>query len=103
MSERMKYFAIRHKPTGKYLPQGSKKRGGFTSDTPMDMSKRPPRLFMKKHHAQYALDLWVKGRWGVRLTAEHDDFLVPSPVKGRNKDDMEIVEIEIIFPTQEMR
>lgn len=101
----MIYYAIRHKPTGGFLPQGNKKRrGGFTNDEPVLATVRPPRLFMKPHHAADALRWWLEGRYYERIappsapdlecSGDVELHCVEQP--ARKAEDMEIVPLTVL-------
>jgi hypothetical protein len=97
----MTYFAIRHKPTGAFMPNyGSRKgRGGFTHDEPSALA--PPRLFPRRHHAQTALAHWLRGKLTVSnyrddYTGEWDEDWSCKKVPERKAEDMEIVEVTIV-------
>lgn len=96
----MKFFAIRHKPTGHYLPQVKRSRG-FTADEP---SAGPPRLFRTEIHARVALDWWLRGvtatEWAMRYEegypcGEEPAGLKSRPVPSRRADDMEVVAVSV--------
>lgn len=94
------FFAIRHKPTGHYLPEhGSRKgRGGYTNDEP-DPNK-PPRMFASKHHAESALIWWLKGIVGVSYhydsyDGDYDEIKTMEPMPHRKAEDMEIVPVRV--------
>lgn len=93
------YYAIRHKPTGFFLPRFPGKQGG-TWVEPTD--KEPPRLFVRKIHAKIALKHWLEGKktvkyarvgdlWGVDDVTYND----VTPVASRKVDEMEIVRIRL--------
>lgn len=95
----MSMFAIRHKPTGAFMPTfGSRKgRGGFTHDEPSTTAT--PRLFQRRQYAQAALAHWLKGRLTVRsyqdYSGEYDEDWSYEPIADRKAEDMEIVEVRI--------
>ncbi len=91
------YYAIRHKPTGHFLP-GSKRRAGFTNDKLTDPSKTAPRLFNKRHYAQSALDWWLDGpAWSKTILDQEgcvEDYEILQKLDPtRIKEEMEIVKI----------
>jgi hypothetical protein len=88
----MTMFAIRHKPSGGYLPSkvGSGKNTGFTHTTPT--IKDPPRLFRHRKDARMALRAWLEGVW---YGSNQNSEIVPQP--GRKARDMEIIEIEFLI------
>lgn len=95
----MNYFAIRHKPSGGFLPTfGSRKgRGGFTHDEPSTVT--PPRLFSRRQAASAALTHWLKGKLTVSqyqgYDGDYDESWNYKPILSRKAEDMEIVEVTI--------
>ena len=94
----MTLFAIKHKPSGNYLPHRPRKRG-YTHDDP---TPGMPRLFTKKAAAASALRCWLQGEWSDRGTVDSYtgewDYDGPYPTKprpDRKTEDMEIVEMEL--------
>lgn len=97
----MKYYAIRHIPTGKFMPTrvfrsagrgwsyweptGYNGLGGFPSS--------PPRLFEEKQPAQLALNIWLKGPVGS--DPESGARVYNKPPIPRIKSDMEIVPMSL--------
>lgn len=100
-------WAIRHKPTGRFLPQSSSKRHGYTHDEPaiMEDSNICPRLFGRVQDAKTALTWWLKGetmgKWVggsyLNVFGEHDDDFdfewSTQAREDRKAEDMEVVEI----------
>jgi hypothetical protein len=90
------YLAIRHRPSGGFLPNV---RGyGFTRTEPT--LTEPPRLFTKKGPATQALKYWLQGELSEKLDYD-SDFATELTLHckrrpDRNAEDMEIVEIELI-------
>lgn len=102
-------WAIRHKPTGRFMPQASNKKHGYTHDEPVIMvdSNWCPRLFGREQDAKTALTWWLKGETSARWTGGQytnawgdvdDDFdyewrtnLVPA----RTVEDMEVVQLKL--------
>lgn len=89
------FLGIRHKPTGGMLPNV---RGyGFTKTEPeLD---EPPRLFVRRSSAAQALNYWLDGE--ITEAYVDNDFggevtLQVRPKPHRKREDMEIVEIEVI-------
>jgi hypothetical protein len=74
----MIFYAIRHKPTGDYLPANP--RSGNTTVNPSPY--QPPRLFRHESKARCALNWWLKGIYGSRQPFRH-------------AVDMEIVEMKL--------
>lgn len=104
----MKLFAIRHKPTGRYLPAHKPGEGGFSYDDPQPMTcKYGPRLFTTIRGAQNALTAWLRGKF-ERVREQCGEFgedesiyVEPKAVLGRKRDNMEIVAFDLV-PTQEI-
>ncbi len=102
-------WAIRHKPTGRFLPQSNNKRHGYTHDEPdiMEDSNRCPRLFGREQDAKTALTWWLKGettgRWVGGMYAnvfgEADDDVDfewdTQAVVDRKAEDMEVVQVNL--------
>lgn len=93
----MKYYAIKHKPTGLFMPQ---MRGGFSYWEPKG-KQLPPRLFATHRDAANALTCWVNGRYSRLLATESEgpwgptyevvNGTVPEPDITRKRDDLQIV------------
>lgn len=109
----MKVFVIRHKPTGKYMPSRMfRTRGsGWSHWEPTET--RPgylphdqnPRIFFSWKSASNALTMWLAGRWKTGHTSgsyfEPPESTGPEPYapdQPRQRDDMEIVEVELALP-----
>jgi hypothetical protein len=103
-------WAIRHKPTGNFMPQSNSKRHGYTHDEPMQMvdSHWCPRLFGRKQDASTALTWWLKGETTMCYSGGHyqnvfgewdDDFgenwNTYAPEVERKAEDMEVVQIKL--------
>lgn len=92
-------YAIRLKNTKKYLPAYWEDRinkritRGFSNTEPTD--KVPPRLHFTKKAAENALTAWLQGVWEPKSSTnsygEYDYDCGPMTIKGRIKEDMEIV------------
>lgn len=93
-------FAIRHKPSGGFLPGlPSGLRAGYTSTEPT--THDVPRLFIDKGAANRALTWWLKGTiyvnryqstnpdsWG-EVCEDWKEELIPE----RKREDMEVVPV----------
>lgn len=95
-SPRAYFLAIRHKPSGGFLP--SVRGYGFTRTEPS--STDPPRLFEKPGPCRQALNRWLEGE--LYEGTETDDGVlslrhVARP--DRRRTDFEIVEIELVVRT----
>lgn len=101
-------WAIRHKLTGRFMPQSSSKKHGYSHDEPVRMdSNYCPRLFGRKQDASTALTWWLKGEtsggWSggpyTNVFGEADDdydFEMRTVVcVDRNAEDMEVVMLRL--------
>ena len=93
-------FAIRHRPTGRFLPQPQGRGGrGFTHVEPREYTGEPhtiPRLFPSRKNAHLALKEWCKGKMYRDASMDGDEDFERRPVKGRNFSDMEIIPMALI-------
>lgn len=89
----MRLYAIRHKPTGHYLP--NRRRGkGYTFDEPE--KDCIPRLFTHTVHAKKALACWLEGKWKCIHDYTADDYdMIVERIPHRQADEMEIVEVRL--------
>lgn len=97
------FYAIRHKPSGGYLPEpaGRMGRGGSHVEPATDGTR--PRLFTTERAARIALSTWLKGKV-VRASGydyKNGDYwedvkLIPIP--SRSREDMEIVSTSLVLP-----
>jgi hypothetical protein len=90
------FLAIRHKPSGGFLPNI---RGyGFTKTEPTLLE--PPRLFVRMGSAKQALKYWLEGELTERPDHDADfgDQLIIHCKRrpDRRAEHMEVVEIELI-------
>lgn len=93
-------YAIRHKPSGNFLPDRPKGwRYGHTYTEPTPIGETIPRLFAKPGHAKLALRHWLAGHhtaryssssWEIPNILDEVDIEV-KPVPSRKAEDMEIV------------
>jgi len=107
----MKLFGIRHKPSGRLMPQ-LKGRGftglnfhadGFEKEFAKNKLRVEPRLFAREIGARRALAAWLKGEWKPEYSAgdyysdsELEGHFPPSlPPADRIATDMEIVEFRL--------
>lgn len=91
---RIHYLAIRHKPSGGFLPTS---RGyGFTREKPS--LNKPPRLFVRPSSATQALEWWLEGEHyeGPEDAESGALTLKVIPRPERRREDFEVVEIELI-------
>lgn len=102
----MRWFIIRDKVTGKHLPTRTGRKMSYTSLELTD--EKPPRLFAKKSHATQAMACWCKGllmpryieprtdKFGFDLMdMERTNQYDIHEVEGRDKADLEVVEIRL--------
>lgn len=105
------YYAIRHRPSGAFMPAKMFRiaSGGFTWWEPgkegYEGHSKLPRLFPDRHAAAVALTMWLKGPAEKHYEDLGDDpFFGPSGTKqrgiehkraSRNRDDMEIVRFDL--------
>jgi hypothetical protein len=88
-------WAIRHKPSGHFLPEAktrSGRGGSLVEPTPGVL----PRTFPTKRGAQIALGSWLRGKWICRrgqdiFTGEYYEETTILPQLNRKKEEMEIV------------
>lgn len=98
-------WAIKHKPTGHYLPvpRGRMGRGGsFTEPCKPEpgVLNTQARLFDTKRSADNCLSQWLRGEHhGVFEYEEGYTYTVGAdvkPVASRVREDMEVVEVKIV-------
>lgn len=98
----MKAYAVRHKPSGLFIPrlETGKRRGGSHLEP---SNAREPRLFFNKLSARAFLSNWLQGIF-VQATSTSLDGDEPytKVIKQpkRKKADMEIVEFDLIEVVQ---
>jgi hypothetical protein len=95
-----KYWIIRSKKTGAYLPELEKPtRGGYTHTEPSTVLK--PRLFTTERGAKNALWWWLRGEVTVRVTMADFGAFDPEPSEDwqtnakpdRKAEDMEVIPV----------
>lgn len=95
-------YAIRHTPTGHYLPMSFERGHRHSHDEPTPNCI--PRLFPSKQSAQSALTQWLRGKWANVMYQESEGWEYPSygvqelevePVTSRKAEEMEIVTMSI--------
>ena len=95
----MKAYAVRHKPSGKFIPrlETGKRRGGSHLEP---SSEREPRLFFNRLAARAFLSNWLQGIFKQSNYQGYDgdyiDTLQVIPQPHRKKDEMEIVEFDLV-------
>lgn len=112
----LKAWAIRHKPTGKMMPKFDTRTGNGASfwcpeGGGMSPGKNPVvRLFKSKLAASRSLQQWLRGTHDAVKEWEYDDggyggrYEVTigtevTPAPSRKKEDMEIVEFNLVEQT----
>lgn len=93
----LELFAIRHKPSGFFLPEVNK---GYTYSEPDE--HRIPRLFETQGGAKRALAWWLKGVTSVHRSTSPDTWMGPGEYdevwnttaeEHRKAEDMEVVPV----------
>lgn len=93
------FYAIREKGTMKFLPENFGR--GYTHTEPV--AGPQPRLLHSHKAAHLALTAWAKGVASNRCSTDwetgytEETGLEYSPVAGRSKDLMEIVEVDLVL------
>lgn len=107
-----KYFAVRQKSTGKYLPE-VETRGGYTHTEPQPFKLVPPRLHMHAGSARRAKDAYCRGVHVRRSenVASYESF-DPEYVESidikdgtaRDPNDFEVVDVYLVEgdPTKDL-
>lgn len=105
----MIYYAVRHKPTGNFLPHPVKhsdkpgvklKLHGFSYVEPLPADKSVIRLHLTENAAKRAMKAWAQGKWREDTTYGYDgepDYAGPEPiaVPERKLEEMEVVKVEV--------
>ncbi|MNH19236.1 hypothetical protein D3C81_441910 [compost metagenome] len=103
-------FAVRHKPTGKFMPTPTGKGGrGASYWDPLEESVNDlPRLFPSKKSAGAALTQWLRGHHEPKFEWEQDAtfssrcrYQVQAgteivPVVTRKREEMEVVRFRLV-------
>ena len=95
----MKAYAVRHKPSGLFIPRlkAGRRRGGSHLEPSND---REPRLFFNKKSARSFLGQWLLGIVVAHsyqgYDGGHAEIIKIVPQPHRNKLDMEIVEFNLV-------
>lgn len=96
----MTYYAIRHIPTGHFLPATARRRG-FTYDEPSHPGLFPPRMFTSLGAAKVALTWWLKGHTSVHRSGssdwgdDYDEYWHTEAKVERRREDMEVVALAL--------
>ncbi len=89
----MEYFAIKHVPSGGFLPQPKNGRGG-THVAPT--TKLPPRLFTRELDARNCLTWWLRGKIHTTyIDAWEEESWHVQKMADRHREDMEIVKFKL--------
>jgi hypothetical protein len=95
----MKAYAVRQKSTGYFIPilKRGFKRGGSHSEPTNDS---PPRIFPSALSARSFLGNWLQGifenDYSLDYNGNEDFSLRVTPQPHRKKNDMEIVEFDLV-------
>lgn len=101
----MQVFAIRHKPTGEFMPARMSRNGfggwSWWREPNVSAFDKTPRIFPSKQGAQNALTAWLQGRWVTEYTTSgswegESTEKTPVPEKcetPRVREDMELVQL----------
>lgn len=105
MNQTFIYYAIRHKATSELMPQGKKNRGysHWNPSNPNSKFKYAlpiPRLLDTRRKAANCIKAWAanpnsKMSYSVSYAGE-EDYSVDIKPDGRKKEDLEVVEIELV-------
>ena len=94
-----KVYAVRQKSTGLFIPileRGKTRGGSWVEPT----AERPLRVFPSRHSARSFLGNWLQGMFKNTYSVDHngnEDYgleVIKAP--HRNKNDMEIVEFDLV-------
>lgn len=94
-------YAIRHIPTGHFLPMSFERGHRHSHDEPT--ANCIPRLFPNQHSAKSALTQWLRGKWTNSPYAVYEEGyyshseqeLEVEPVPSRKAEEMEIVTLSV--------
>lgn len=90
---RITVFAIREKGTNRYMPET---HGGYSFDNPVECgSGLLPRMFPSSKSAHCSLTQWLRGKHDAGWDDGCMCFEGVTPVPGRKRENMEVVELEI--------
>lgn len=99
-------YAVRHIPSGNFLPVTKK---GYTTVEPVGIEIAAPRLHKSHRSAKMALQAWCRGKHEARWEYWSSEDVYSSaggtyveeikikPMRGRNPDHMEVVEITLLI------
>jgi hypothetical protein len=91
----MKVYAVRHIPSGLFIPRlkTGYRRGGSHLEP---SNEREPRIFHNYRAASAFLCSWVQGVHFTSCDIDSDPHTDVKPVPSRKKDEMEIVEFNLV-------
>lgn len=102
----MKRWAVKHIPTGHYIPEPNGRRGRGGSHVDPNPDSNIARLFMSERAAKIYITSYCKGKvlhetdYSCDYEGNRDGFefntIVPQP--NRLKEDFEIIPLEIKLP-----
>lgn len=91
------YYAIRHRPTGFYLPGSPRGATRPVDAEPTSPIRAAPRLWDNSRNAHGALTHWLRGRLD-----EHADDPMARTHDGtgfvRRREDFEVVKVDVRLP-----
>lgn len=92
----MKFYAIRHKPTGTILNINWTKGASYWDPISIEIDAIPPRLFTTLRAAQNFINSWLRGTVKQHYDDENGgSYLEITPVPTRKRDDLEIIPVEL--------
>jgi hypothetical protein len=98
----IQFWAVRHVPSGGYLPEPVGRMGRGGSHVEPSTTERP-RLFMSRRAAVNGLSAWLRGK--VHHSSGYDSYAGEyyentslEPVPSRKRDEMEIIEVQLVLP-----
>jgi hypothetical protein len=104
----MTFYCIRHIKSGELFPE-VKTRGGYSHwnpdnpDMPIKIFKGVPRLFESSKRAKKCIVEWFAcqngRRSGYQTSSGEWDDIVDTKEDGRKKEDLEVVEIQLVIKT----
>lgn len=99
------FYAVKHAPTGTYLPRvtGRSGRGGSHVE-PVAPNDANPRLFDTERAAKIYLNLWLKGKfvadrgtyYGHEGNADYAEEISAKPQPHRRREEMVVVVLNAI-------
>ncbi len=107
----IKFWLIRHKPTGGYLPEPAGRMGrGGSHVEPVLHTEDPattPRIFSSERAAKNALVAWLRGKYvakrgryagGPDSIEEYYEDVEIVGVPSRKREEMEIISADLVLP-----